>query len=188
MKRKGFTLIELLVVIAIIAILAAILFPVFAKARAKARATTCLSNLKQLGLAVIMYSDDHEGWLPFNTCCSAGVKVHWYHMLEGYIPSNVTMWTLLTCPDGGSYGPQYYMGGSPTQIKNLNNILNPSSTMLLGEATTWSEPMTNPSPASFTTFAPHPGNRNNMVFGDGHAKSMDLRNLVGTVDVWYWGN
>src|SRR5438132_6984611 len=58
--RRGFTLIELLVVIAIIAILAAILFPVFAKAREKARQTTCLSNLKQLSLSTIMYVQDYD--------------------------------------------------------------------------------------------------------------------------------
>ncbi|MHB0998384.1 MAG: DUF1559 family PulG-like putative transporter [Armatimonadota bacterium] len=61
-KSKGFTLIELLVVIAIIAILAAILFPVFAKAREAARATSCLSNLKQLGVAVSMYESENEGY------------------------------------------------------------------------------------------------------------------------------
>jgi prepilin-type N-terminal cleavage/methylation domain-containing protein/prepilin-type processing-associated H-X9-DG protein len=65
MKRKGFTLIELLVVIAIIAILAAILFPVFARAREAARATSCKSNLKQIGLAVRMYSQDYDECLPF---------------------------------------------------------------------------------------------------------------------------
>ncbi|MBQ0105073.1 MAG: DUF1559 domain-containing protein [Armatimonadetes bacterium] len=63
--RKGFTLIELLVVIAIIAILAAILFPVFAQAREKARQTSCLSNLKQLGTAIMLYTDDnHETYPP----------------------------------------------------------------------------------------------------------------------------
>jgi prepilin-type N-terminal cleavage/methylation domain-containing protein/prepilin-type processing-associated H-X9-DG protein len=62
--RPAFTLIELLVVIAIIAILAAILFPVFARAREKARQTTCVSNLKQIGTAVLMYAQDYEETLP----------------------------------------------------------------------------------------------------------------------------
>src|SRR6266581_8496416 len=59
-SRRGFTLIELLVVIAIIAILAAILFPVFAQARESARQTTCLSNLKQIALAGMMYAQDYD--------------------------------------------------------------------------------------------------------------------------------
>jgi prepilin-type N-terminal cleavage/methylation domain-containing protein/prepilin-type processing-associated H-X9-DG protein len=67
MRRRqshGFTLIELLVVIAIIAILAAILFPVFAQARESARKTSCLSNMKQLGTAVLMYIQDYDGAYP----------------------------------------------------------------------------------------------------------------------------
>src|SRR5438874_5120163 len=60
-EKRGFTLIELLVVIAIIAILAAILFPVFAQAKAAAKKTACLSNLKQNALAVMMYNSDYDG-------------------------------------------------------------------------------------------------------------------------------
>ncbi|MEN6401236.1 MAG: prepilin-type N-terminal cleavage/methylation domain-containing protein, partial [Armatimonadia bacterium] len=63
-RRRGFTLIELLVVIAIIAILAAILFPVFAKAREKARQTSCLNNLKQIGTAFIQYAQDYDERMP----------------------------------------------------------------------------------------------------------------------------
>jgi prepilin-type N-terminal cleavage/methylation domain-containing protein/prepilin-type processing-associated H-X9-DG protein len=64
LKRRGFTLIELLVVIAIIAILAAILFPVFAKAREKARQASCLSNQKQIGLAAMQYVQDYDETFP----------------------------------------------------------------------------------------------------------------------------
>ena len=67
MKQRGFTLIELLVVIAIIAILAAILFPVFAQAREKARQTQCLSNLKQIGNAVLMYAQDYDESYPIDS-------------------------------------------------------------------------------------------------------------------------
>ena len=69
--RRGFTLIELLVVIAIIAILAAILFPVFAKVRAKARQITCISNEKQIGLGFMQYVQDYDETLPFSRDCTA---------------------------------------------------------------------------------------------------------------------
>lgn len=87
-KRNAFTLIELLVVIAIIAILAAILFPVFAQARAKARQTSCLSNNKQIGLAVLMYTQDYDETLPFGANNPAGRPlVMWYDLVEPYIKS-----------------------------------------------------------------------------------------------------
>ena len=71
-KSSGFTLIELIVVIAIIAILAAILFPVFAKVREKARQVSCLSNMKQLGLAFVQYSQDYDEVLPDGTQLTFG--------------------------------------------------------------------------------------------------------------------
>ncbi len=76
-RRRGFTLIELLVVIAIIAILAAILFPVFARAREKARQTSCLSNVKQTALAMMMYAQDYDEVYPIAYYYDAGFANEW---------------------------------------------------------------------------------------------------------------
>lgn len=94
-SRHGFTLIELLVVIAIIAILAAILFPVFAQAREKARQTACLSNLKQIGTGLTMYSQDYDGGFPA-----------WDEYLgQGSLNSEVN--------SGGYTGASFALGGDP---------------------------------------------------------------------------
>jgi len=83
-QKNGFTLIELLVVIAIIAILAAVLFPVFVQAKAKARQVSCLSNLKQLGLAMLMYVQDYDDTFPpFGYRIDATHYQYWWGMEIG---------------------------------------------------------------------------------------------------------
>src|SRR5438309_2036536 len=94
-RRPGFTLIELLVVIAIIAILAAILFPVFAMAREKARSAACLSNTKQMGLAITLYAQDYDEMLPMGGTLDPKAKApRWYNMVAPYQKNK----QIMTCP------------------------------------------------------------------------------------------
>ena len=94
--RQGFTLIELLVVIAIIAILAAILFPVFGRAREKSRSISCLSNMKQIGNAYTMYTQDYDErfflWRYFIR--PGNIKQTWVELLQPYM-KNRSLWV---CP------------------------------------------------------------------------------------------
>lgn len=97
-RKPGFTLIELLVVIAIIAILAAILFPVFARAREKARATTCTSNVKQICLGITMYTQDYDEHLPYLSWNNNNtLGLHWQDLTNPYT-KNEAVWH---CPDAG---------------------------------------------------------------------------------------
>ncbi|MEN6346296.1 MAG: DUF1559 domain-containing protein [Armatimonadia bacterium] len=126
MKRHGFTLIELLVVIAVIAILAAILFPVFARAREKARQSSCTSNLKQLSLAMLMYAQDYDERMVIRWYnCSAG-SLNWRtHFLQPYIKNQ----QVHVCPSTGysSYG--YNLDYLERQ--SLASFLSPSETVML---------------------------------------------------------
>src|SRR5256714_13359393 len=88
-RPSGFTLIELLVVIAIISVLAAILFPVFAKARASARKTAGLSNLKQIGAALLMYTADYDGDLPNRWPIWNGYREFYWRVDGGDLPAHL---------------------------------------------------------------------------------------------------
>lgn len=153
MKRRGFTLIELLVVIAIIAILAAILFPVFAKAREKARQTSCLSNIKQQALGVAMYMDDYDNNYPMRfaegaSTTNAGGFAYWSDLIQPYLKS----YQIAACPSWKSpYGAaaatvfnngytanahvftSYYFisGGTPSPTRSETSVVNPANCYMI---------------------------------------------------------
>jgi len=133
-RKRGFTLIELLVVIAIIAILAAILFPVFAQAREKARQARCVSNLRQLGLAVQMYVIDHEAYPMMSSPSYVSPRTRWPDYIFPYVKNE----QIFICPSAnradvlkkqfahdqtkvyGGYGYNYqYLGNSRSAPPNL---------------------------------------------------------------------
>ncbi len=122
-EKRGFTLIELLVVIAIIAILAAILFPVFAKAREKARTASCQSNLKQLALAWTMYTQDYDERQPLWQQTDAGLtNVYntrmWWSVIYPYIKNG----QVYQCPSRQSGGTSAYMGNINGYIVMDNSV------------------------------------------------------------------
>ncbi len=205
MKKRGFTLIELLVVIAIIAILAAILFPVFAKAREKARQTACLNNMKQLGLGLMQYVQDYDEAYP------SGFP--WTEQIAPYVKSTA----VFVCPSqpkpthmwvGGmtfptSFGFNYNMMGS-SQAASVK----PASTIAMCDMGAFAEipgdvntPAVNVNSIQNTgawilcppeIYLPTSGNANpdwagpsmrhsekaNVAFADGHAKAMSAN--------WYY--
>jgi prepilin-type N-terminal cleavage/methylation domain len=146
-SKRAFTLIELLVVIAIIAILAAILFPVFAKAREKARQTSCLSNGRQIGLAFLMYAQDYDENLVLTSFPDRGNS--WTLKCQPYIKNRA----MFRCPSDQSVGPWAELDADTTDAAkrlssyqlnawmagtqkygNLGNIASPASVIYVSEA------------------------------------------------------
>ena len=135
-KPRGFTLIELLVVIAIIAILAAILFPVFAKAREKARQTPCASNERQIGLGLLQYNQDNDEAFPIGNADAVG-KFYgegWAGACQSYIKSP----QLFKCPDdstnGNGYPVSYALNSNMTGATLAQQNF-PASSVMLFEVT-----------------------------------------------------
>jgi prepilin-type N-terminal cleavage/methylation domain-containing protein/prepilin-type processing-associated H-X9-DG protein len=187
--RNGFTLIELLVVIAIIAILAAILFPVFAQAREAARKASCQSNLRQLGTALSMYVQDHEGYFPLHytlppTYTSGG---YWFGTLnagvvdktQGMLYPYTKNHQIQLCPSfagkfayngaTGGYGynwiylasntAQFRYGDYPVSEAEINR---PADCIAFADVATWKN---SPSPGVYETFSIAPPS-SSLGFGD----------------------
>ena len=123
-SRRGFTLIELLVVIAIIAILAAILFPVFAKAREKARQASCQSNEKQLGLGILQYVQDNDEAFPNGMAYVNGSTVSYGNGWAGQIYTYVKSTGVYKCPDDPTTGNA---GGLAMDPASGNNVAEPAA-------------------------------------------------------------
>jgi len=242
-RREAFTLIELLVVIAIIAILAAILFPVFARARENARRSSCMSNLKQIGLGMMMYTQDNDDHLTASSLANDNipgfdgdnnVTGYWTNMLAPYIkstqlyncPSESTLvWKKGSYDSSISYGINYMAPnvctsncGVSMALPNvagasLSSIEDTSGTIIItdskyyinkfdhGQTETQMQSSADSSGTGACTHSTGTGynyagcvsgrhlGTANVLFVDGHVKSLKIENLVGseTINSWrYW--
>jgi prepilin-type N-terminal cleavage/methylation domain-containing protein/prepilin-type processing-associated H-X9-DG protein len=208
-RRKAFTLIELLVVIAIIGILAAMLFPVFAQAREKARAIVCISNMKQLGLAFMMYIQDNDEIYPtqdhlyIDNCCSFWMDVD--YGVPDWFNSPYSNWAKGIYPytkEKGIYqcksNKGYTQGSDPSQF-GLSYIYNGFASgkseasasdgsshyvLLWDYRYLTSFAVANPVPTGYSWYegwTPHPG-QYNILYLDGHAKNRPERQFQS--DIW----
>jgi len=201
-KRVGFTLIELLVVIAIIAILAAILFPAFAKAREAARRSSCSSNLKQIGIAFMQYTQEYDETYPVDWDGKHGYK----QTIQPYLksadiwkcPSNPrnTVVNLPADPAANLPAINFSYGANPRLIvagwgggvsPGLAFVNAPSSKILMSEEMFNGYHMMYPdmTTAGMTNniFAGHLGTMN-CLFADGHVKSMRPTATATPLNMW----
>ena len=212
-SRRGFTLIELLVVIAIIAILAAILFPVFARAREKARQTSCLNNTKQIGMGAMQYAQDYdEMWhrhyypvatpLPQPDGSAASANIIWTHMIYPYVKNT----QVFKCPSSAedmtfsnvtsyNYAFNYHNNGIMNH-RSLAHILRPASVLVYVDGGSYiAAPFVAPgaNPALRTDPGGHyyidavkawHNDGCNVIYADGHSKWEQYDKVIQDRNMW----
>ncbi|MGC9319746.1 MAG: DUF1559 domain-containing protein [Armatimonadota bacterium] len=194
--KRGFTLIELLVVIAIIAILAAILFPVFARAREKARQASCTSNVKQITLGILMYAEDYDERMPLQRYSADGI--YWYNNDHAYLQTKYGNYQPLVfpyvkneqvfmCPSStrsdpaGQFAYDYAMNCAVDDGRKLADIDAPAERISVGDSTyEWID-------RAARIYARHNGGAV-LGFCDGHVKWLKAEEIAGNPELYWRGH